>query len=183
MARDKSERKSIIMRLNLRKKIKAFSIIEIMAVVFIVTMGMVGMMNLIAQSIRVQRLNEHTLIAYQLAQEGIELVRVIRDDNWLAIEAEQQEFLTNLIPDNYCIDYSNVELGSAQASPCLLYLNANNFYVHESMNNTETPYSRLISIEQYDAKDHAVNVKVKITWEDVTGALEYEAETRLYDWY
>ncbi len=187
MARNKSERKSIIMRLNLRKKIKAFSIIEIMAVVFIVTIGMVGMMNLIGQSIRVQRLNEHTLIAYQLAQEGIELVRVIRDDNWLSEDPDT--FFNALSPGySYCIDYSNVELGSAFASPCRLYLNDNDFYVHQETDNIETPYSRLITIEEYvdeesEEEDYAVTVTVKITWEDVGGTLEYEAETRLYDWY
>jgi len=177
------------MKINFKKKKSAFSIIEIMAVVFIVTIGMVGMMNLIGQSIRVQRLNEHTLVAYQLAQEGIELVRVIRDDNWLAEEINSVEFINAMNPGSYCIDYSNVELGSNINSPCRLYLNSNDFYVHtDSIDSTETPYSRLIIIEEYieegsEEENYAVAVTVKITWEDVSGILEYEAETRLYDWY
>lgn len=168
---------------NYKKKKKAFSIIEIMAVVFIITIGMVGMMNLIGQSIRVQRLNEHTLIAYQLAQEGIELVRLIRDNNWLAEESD--DFISVMAPGNYCLDYFDVNLNSS-ANPCILYLNNNNFYVHESSNNIETPYSRLITIEEYDGEVEdgvAVNVLVKISWDDVSGTFEYEAETRLYDWY
>ncbi len=187
MARNKSQRrKSIIMKLNLRKKKLGFSIIEIMAVVFIITIGMVGMMNLIGQSIRVQRLNEHTLIAYQLAQEGIELVRVIRDNNWLNEESE--DFLDALNPGSYCIDYINVELGDDIEYPCRLYLNNNDFYVHDSSDNTETSYSRLITIGEYlkegsEEEGYAVEVEVKITWEDVGGTLEYIAETRLYDWY
>ena len=172
------------MKIKLIQKKSAFSIIEIMAVVFIITIGMVGMMNLIGQSIRVQRLNEHTLIAYQLAQEGIELVRLIRDDNWLAIGGGV-EFINVMVPGNYCLDYSNINLNSSTTgAPCRLYLNPSNFYVHdEGTDNIETPYSRLITIEKYEEEDYAVNVKVKITWEDVSGTLEYEAETRLYDWY
>ncbi len=180
MAGNKSQRKSINMRLNLRKKSSAFSIIEIMAVVFIVAIGMIGMMNLIGQSIRVQRLNEHTLIAYQLAQEGIELVRVIRDNNWLS--ASPTSFSATLIPGSYCIDYSNVVLGENTASACDLYLNNNNFYIHQSADNIQTPYSRLIRIEEHEA-NYAVNVIVKIIWEDVSGDFEYEVETRLYDWH
>jgi type II secretory pathway pseudopilin PulG len=170
------------MKIKIKKK-SAFSIIEIMAVVFIVTIGMIGMMNLIGQSIRVQRLNEHTLIAYQLAQEGIELVRVIRDDNWLT---EENDFINAVNPGTYCLDFLNINLEGPNSSPCLLYLNVNNFYVHQSSGNTETPYSRLITIEEYEGETEnnvAVNVTVKITWEDVSGTFEYEAETRLYDWY
>ena len=189
MERNKGERKSIIMKINFKKKKSAFSIIEIMAVLFIVTIGMVGMMNLISQSIRVQRLNKHTLVAYQLAQEGIELVRVIRDDNWLAEESSKVEFINAMNPGSYCIDYSNVELGENINDACRLYLNSNDFYVHdEGTDNIETPYSRLITIEKYEEEgseeeNYAVAVTVKITWEDVSGILEYEAETRLYDWY
>lgn len=169
------------MKFNIKKNIPAFSIIEIMAVVFIIAIGMVGMMNLIGQSIRVQRLNEHTLIAYQLAQEGIELVRVIRDDNWLAEDSDV--FLNVMEPGDYCLDYLDTVLNPFLGS-CNLYLDSNNnFYVREDSNNTQTPYSRLISIEQYDDKEYAVNVKVKISWDDVSGTFEYEAETRLYDWY
>ncbi len=171
------------MKINFKNNKSAFSIVEIMAVIFIIAMGMVGMMNLIGQSIRVQRLNEHTLIAYQLAQEGIELVRVIRDDSWLDIEEDL--FLDILEPGSYCLDFTDIFLNTSD-NPCRLYLNANNFYVHSSVAGAETPYSRLITITEYTGESEpgvAVNVTVKITWEDVGGTLEYEAETRLYNWF
>ena len=168
------------MKFNYKNKKKAFSIIEIMAVVFIIAIGMIGMMNLIGQSIRVQRLNEHTLIAYQLAQEGIEIVRVVRDNNWLAEDSE--DFINVMSPGSYCLDYLDINLNPLSGA-CNLYLNSDNFYVRSGENNIETPYSRLITIENHEGQDHAVNVLVKISWDDVSGTFEYEAETKLYDWY
>ncbi|HPY99681.1 MAG TPA: hypothetical protein PK009_02590, partial [bacterium] len=53
----------------------AFSIIEIMAVLLIVSLAMIGVANLAVQSIQAQTINRGSIIAYQLAQEGIEIVR------------------------------------------------------------------------------------------------------------
>ena len=158
-----------------------FSIVEIMAVVFIVSVGMIGMMTLVNQTIRAQRLNRHTLVAYQLAQEGVELVRLIRDDNWLA--EERDNFLSVLPYGNYCLDIENINLNTSSPSPCPLYLNENNLYIHESENNSFTPYSRLVTIGALEG-DYSVLVQVKITWQDDGGRnISFLTETKLFDWY
>ncbi len=165
--------------INLKKlnKQSGFSIIEVMAVVFIVSVGMVGMMTLVNQSIQAQRLNRHSLVAYQLAQEGVELVRVIRDSNWRGADLS---FSDLFVAGNYCLDYTNLSLASSEV-PCPFYLN-NNFYVHDSGSGELTAYSRLISIEFLDGLTDAVLVDVLITWRDGTNNFSYNVATRLYDW-
>ncbi len=165
---------------NQQKKYLGFSIIEIMAVVFIVTIGMVGMMTLIYQSIKIQRFNRHTLIAYQLAQEGIELVRVVRDSNW--IPAPEEDFDDLLPYGSYCLDYENVLL-TAVAEPCPLYIN-NDFYSHNSIGELSL-YKRQIIISPIADINNNQGVRVvsEISWEDAGGSeFSYQAETKLYNW-
>jgi len=49
----------------------AFSIIEIMAVLLIVSLGIIGVSHLAVQSMQAQTINRGSIIGYQLAQEGI----------------------------------------------------------------------------------------------------------------
>jgi len=62
---------------------KAFSLLEIIIAMFIISMGVIGVMSLIVSNINLGLFSKNKLIAMNLAQEGIELVRNIRDENWL----------------------------------------------------------------------------------------------------
>jgi prepilin-type N-terminal cleavage/methylation domain-containing protein len=167
------------MRKHINKK--GFSIIEIMAVIFIVTVGMVGMLTLVYQSIKVQRFNKHTLIAYQLAQEGIELVRVIRDNNWQA--SERQGLDTVLPSGSYCLDYNNITINTGSEDYCELFLNDLDLYTHTTTSQ-RTPYTRTIEISPIVGYEgEAVLVSVEITWQESGGTMNYIAETKLFDWY
>jgi type II secretory pathway pseudopilin PulG len=163
------------------KKTKGFSIVEIMAVIFIVTVGMVGMLTLIYQSIKVQRLNKHTLIAYQLAQEGVELLRVIRDDNWFS--GLNDPFDAILPTGSYCLAYDDINL-SISAEACPLYIDNLGFYNHNP-SGAPTPYSRLITLSPIaDYEEVGVLVEIDIFWSEVGGSLfNYKVETNLYNWY
>ena len=64
---------------------KGFSLIEIMFVVFIVSVGFIAVASLTTKTIAVAQTNKNSLIANTLAQEGIELTRYLRDQNWLYV--------------------------------------------------------------------------------------------------
>lgn len=169
---------------------EAFSIIELLAVLFIVSISLVGVLVLAHNSIRAQRLNKHNLIAYQLAQEGIELVRVFRDNNWLQDSFTFEEMFSG---QEYCIDYISLNL-EANSEPCDLYY-LNNFYQHLNGDNPNaelSPYSRLIKMELITElpdgsgtlEDHrlAVAVSAHIYWQELGNTFEYVTATELYDW-
>jgi prepilin-type N-terminal cleavage/methylation domain-containing protein len=69
--------------LKIIKNKKAFTLLEIIIVIYIISLGLVGVMSLFLQTIKVQNINKNKLIASQLAQEGIETIRNIRDENWI----------------------------------------------------------------------------------------------------
>lgn len=157
----------------------AFSIIEIMAVLLIVSLAMIGVANLAVQSIQAQTINRGSIIAYQLAQEGIEIVRQIRDTNWL----QGKNWKDGINSGDYCVDYLSPTLRVASSlNDCPLYFNNDNWYyspVTVAAGSRRSNFKRLISI---NAATSSASVKATITWNDRDKVFTYEVETELYDW-
>jgi prepilin-type N-terminal cleavage/methylation domain-containing protein len=65
------------------KKNNAFTLIETLIAITIVTLVITGVAGLVWSTMDANRRNVHQLQALALAQEGIEAMRFIRDSNWL----------------------------------------------------------------------------------------------------
>lgn len=68
---------------KISKDVKAFTLTEVMIGMMILTVAIVSASNLLSGIIDSNRNNLTTLQAYYLSQEGLEMVRNIRDTNWL----------------------------------------------------------------------------------------------------
>ena len=88
----------LVPRIKLKK---GFSLIEILVVFFIVSVSLLGVLSLLIQNIQVQSINKNNLIASSLSQEGVELIRQVRDSNW----RDGLPFETSLADGSYQIDY------------------------------------------------------------------------------
>ena len=166
---------------NYFKKTKTgFSLIEILVVLFIVSVGLLGVVSLIIQNIQVQSINRNKLIASSLAQEGIELIKQVRDDNWRAGRLPR----TNLNPGSYAMDYrSTVPVTSASASN--LYLKDGYYVVNSGGESglTSTIFSRQISLETVAGfEGNPLQVKSIVSWTDHGRPYRYELQTLLFDW-
>jgi prepilin-type N-terminal cleavage/methylation domain-containing protein len=64
-------------------KKKGFSLIEVMVAMSVIVLVVFSATNLLVSIIRSNTSNINTLVAYGLAQEGVEAVRNIRDSDWL----------------------------------------------------------------------------------------------------
>jgi prepilin-type N-terminal cleavage/methylation domain-containing protein len=62
---------------------KGFTLPEVLVSISVIVMVVMAATNLLVASIRSNAMNINTLVAYGLAQEGIEAVRNIRDSDWL----------------------------------------------------------------------------------------------------
>lgn len=69
---------------------KAFSIIEIIVWIFIFSLWITGVYAIISSTLRVNDFNKNYIIASNLANEQIELVRNIRDSNYKKIQKYNQ---------------------------------------------------------------------------------------------
>lgn len=62
-----------------------FTLLEALTSIFILLVGITGSMVLVSSGITNLNTSKNRLIASNLAQEGLEIVHNIRDDNWLAL--------------------------------------------------------------------------------------------------
>jgi len=66
---------------------QGFSLIETLFAVFLVTIGLLASVRLVSQGLFTSLDSRNQLVAGELAQEGVELVRNIRDNNWASGDA------------------------------------------------------------------------------------------------
>lgn len=160
---------------------EAFSLIEMMTVILIVAIGLVGTTQLIAQSLDAQMINKGGIVAYQLAQEGLEIVRQKRDSNWF----QSLDWRSGLANGTYCTDYRSPLLlrSVSDLSSCPLYLNTENWYYAPLLIPSGSVFSgfrRIINISTNN--DGAMLVKATVTWNNRSRVIVYETETLLYNW-
>lgn len=175
-----------------------FTLIEVIIAISILTIAVGGSFALIQQTLVVVSLNQSELIASYLTQEGIEIVRNIRDNNWLdqkdSLETPPQPLwddgLTVCQPPANCCegDYkTDIPFNSSLASfpNCdynnLHYLNIdeNGFYGYSG--TTPTKFKRKINVTKVDA--NTLEVSVDVQWQERGRAHNIKAQDYLYNWY
>gem|GEM_PF-333468 len=165
-------------------RLTGFTVLEIIAVIFIASLGLIGVLALATQNIKVSSLNRNELIASQLAQEGLELVRNQRDKNWL--DGNDWKLGAGAGSDSdiyqdgtYAIDYNNgiTNVTGIDSPDAVLKIN-NGFYEHNS--GTPTIFSRLITVID-NASDY-MEIESNVRWSDRGQIYNYAVNTVLYDW-
>jgi len=185
------------------------SILEVVAAIMIIALGLVGVLSLVIQNVEAQYINKNVLVASGLAQEGLELVRNVRDLNWLTTGNSWKQDIVG--DDTYTIDYRgrssiNTAVNSLDDDDARLYVNdskacvggsnagvncaddsdcdsnicrLNELYTHASGSNA-TNFYRLITVV-VDQESY-LDIKCAIRWKDGTQDHDYTAETYLYNW-
>jgi len=158
-----------------------FSILEVTIAIGIISIAMLGVISLVAQNMQVQNLNKGYIVASMLAQEGLELVRNIRDKNWLTPGNTWYEGISDQSNSYvFTIDYTgtiNTTVTGIDNPQAQLSLDAYNYYVH--VGGTAAPFFRLIKV---DYKVTYLIVTSTVQWQDRGNTYKYEAETLLYEW-
>ena len=164
---------------------------EVIIAIAIIIIALVASVVLLSSSISGITTNKSRLIAVSLAQEGLEIVRNIRDNNW---------FDGNTGPDdgsgtdwrsgdpyglgegNWRIQYYPGPEGRLllPAADMALKIDSNGFYQYDI--GTETPFYRNITIE-YTGDINQIRVICEVSWRERGRSQSIQAETRLYNWY
>ena len=171
---------------------KGFSVLEVMLAFSVITVGLLGVSSLAIQNAQVQSISKNYLVASMLAQEGLELVRNVRDTNFFrADQSYDWEYgqgansATDIVQDgNYAIDY-NLAIDSMPndltSDRTRLYLNGGRYTHQTGAGSSNTPYRRLIFVT--DHNPDYVEVRVAISWSERGRTHNYEAVTNLYNWW
>jgi len=148
-----------------------FTIIELMATIVIISIGVLGTYSVVQQMIRVTSSASQRLTAAYLAQEGIELIRNVRDTNWI----RDLDWNAGLATGDWEVDYNDFSL-SAYANRNLKI--NNNLYNYDS--GTNTIYKRKITLSNNGADSLKILSEISWTYGGISQSLS--AEENIYDW-
>ena len=151
--------------------------IEIMVIISIVLVGMLGVLSLLNQNIQAESINKNHFIAYQLAQEGIESARAVRDSDattFFSLANGDYLFYFNGV-------YSPVT-STNQVNLCY----ANNLYSGcTDWNNPNTTFKRKVTLSKLTDGTTGfpyTDVLSTVTWTERTKTYSYSLDTHLYAW-
>ncbi|MFH1462750.1 MAG: prepilin-type N-terminal cleavage/methylation domain-containing protein [bacterium] len=155
---------------------RGFTLIEVLIAITVLTVAIVGSFSLIQQTLIASSLNQSKLTAYYLAQEGIEIARNIRDSNWLEISVPWDDGLgIGEWEADYMAEYLDWPYGSGR----FLNIDDNGFYSYSS--GTPTKFKRKITISRISG--NALEVLVRVEWEERGRSRDVQVAEHLYNWY
>lgn len=157
---------------------KGFTLMEIIVAMAVITTTLAVSIALISFSISGTRIGKSKIIATALAQEGIEIVRNIRDSNWLGptYKRSPSNWRDGLGQGNWRVQYDKLALVSFANAP--LRINSNGFYQYDSGSNT--PFYRAITIEYIG--NNQIKVTSQVSWQEQGRSNSVRAEDRLWNW-
>lgn len=137
---------------------KGFTLLEVLFSLFLLVATMVGVSSLFLQIIAFLPVSKERLEANYLAQEGVEIVRNMRDANVIT-GAEWNNGLTSCTGGCEA-DYNDAALaGYAGRS-----LQINNGFYEYGSGGTATPFQRKITIDT--ATPDELKVAVQVSWQE-----------------
>jgi len=165
--------------------VRGFTLLEVILAITVLTIAVGGSFALISKITASVSAVQSKLIASYLAQEGIEIVKNIRDTNWL----KDQPWDQSLGAGNYEIDYlTTTTEGSSCPGSCtyddglrFLEIDGDGFYGYDLSHVNKTIFKRKITISN-EGPDK-MKVSVEVFWEE-RGKLypPAVAQEYLYDW-
>lgn len=175
--------------MNFKRKGKAFTLVEALIAISIMIVGILSGLVLVTRTLYNSVIIRDRLTASFLAQEGMELVRQIRDTNFLRTLSPggSGNWRDGLSTGRYIIE-TNVESGDPirlvpveEEASNLFYDNNYKIYNYNDL-GTPTSFNREIQIEDIPDQPNEVRVKVIMRWETKGINFGLTVEDHLFNW-
>ena len=144
--------------------------IEVVSTIFIITVGAVGVFGLVYQTFVFTTVAPPKLTAAYLAQEGIEIVRNIRDTNWLRGLAWDTGLTICQPADNKFCD---------NPFPGNILRRISGFYSYDGGGGASI-FRRKITITP--EAGNILKVIAEVTWQERTRNYKINVQENLYNW-
>lgn len=156
---------------------RGFTLIEVFLAIFIVTMAIGTSFAVIYRTVSFYPVISGRLIAAYLGQEGIELVRNIRDTNYLEAGTAPVDWDDGIPVGDWEADYTNVALSDTFDGD-FLRIDAG-FYKYSGAGSI-TPFQRRITIAK--PGPDIIEVSVTIIWLEKGRSHQFSGRENLYNW-
>jgi prepilin-type N-terminal cleavage/methylation domain-containing protein len=168
--------------INNKNRKNGFTMIEMIAALFVVSVGIMGVFSLVSQTISYINIISSRLTAIYLSQEGMEIIRNIRDSNFLKInKGEEGNWDDNLPNDN---EYYNLDYQSQSIPDSINNCNGNS---HLEISGG---FYKCSSSGQFERKakitkigDDKIDVVIEVSWQERGRSHQVVVRESLYQWY
>ena len=175
------------MRIALKPPVsQGFTLLETLASLFIIIVVITGVASLVFRVFNATAFAASRLTAAYLAQEGVEVVRNLRDRAYLEQRAGNSLDWDNFIQaGSFALDYRSQQIPDANCLGNRLRAAANDFYVCTS--DASASFQRIITINKVNLDADAgtiekIEVASTVNWNDTSGARTLTVRADLYDW-
>ena len=163
-------------------KKNAFTIIELMIALFILSIGMSGSFILLRNISVASSISSSRLAATLLAREGTEVIRNIRDYNW-AEDYRWDRSISELSSTKLQYDTSEFPDNRSLPTPCYLVVNPDSGFFECSSTGK---FKRTITVEKEDldgdSEPDKMHIVSKVEWSERSHHFEVYAVEDLYNW-
>lgn len=155
-----------------------FTLLETLVALFILSIAITGAFAVISYNLSSANSIKNGFIASGLAQEGMEVVRNVRDSDWFASRPFGSFGNAAPVADGtYCVQWKSVTLANC-GNPTLLK-DASGLYNYDA--GTPSLFSRTVTTTKLSAVE--IKVVVDVSWNDHRITKHVYAEEHLFNWY
>lgn len=174
------------LQLKLGRRTDGVTMMETIVAIGVLVLGIVTALSLMAASLAFSQSSEQSIVVVNLAREGIEIVRSIRDLN-RSFDQSPISILTNgdyivgadgdlvLTPASF---YGGEDISNC--TNCYLYLSGGK-YVHSGLDNEITIFRRLITISD-EVAGQEKKIVSQVYWVERGRAHSFVLEDHLTNW-
>lgn len=167
-----------------KTKEKGFTLVEILVAISILSISILATFTAVSTAMRSTSFAEDQIVAYYLADEGLEFIRNTRDSNalrhlvalgsgstygWLSGIAQVAS--DPCYPGKVCyvdVPHNTITACSTNAASCPALLYNSSLGVYEYVSGTATQYKRSISVTAISATEASVTVTVSWTAQGIS---------------
>lgn len=174
---------------------KGFTLIEVMVAVVIISVLAVTVTQVMSRAEATVDVSRETFVAVNIAREGLELVRSVRDSNWFADDDRTLWLQQGLCDDSsqsyldddrqFTLDAEGVRNNSGVGSvaDAALYIDEDGGWTHARMSE-KTPYERVIHIDCSTKINNPpyVTVTAEVLWRSRGQDRNVTLREKLYNW-
>lgn len=150
---------------------------EVLVSVFLISVGLLGVLTLINYTLVSASVSSSRLVAANLAQEAIEIVRNFRDSNYG--ENAWDDWYAGIVAGDYLVQYDDVALRPFFDTQ-LLYNPSTGLFGYDAGSGTPNEFKRKITLEKVSEVE--LKVTAQVTWVEKGGMRTLTVEDHLWNW-
>lgn len=153
------------------------TLVEALVAVLILALGIIPSFAIVFNGNIFSSAVRNSLVGSNLAQEGVEVVRAIRDANWF----NNQPFDTGLADGIYRLEWNSDVLLSESGNPPLKVTPAG---LYNYSSGTDTIFQRRVTVTKIDPLGCNCELRIitEVTWPERNRTKTIQVESHLFNW-